>query len=568
MTTPTFILGKNNWSVKQGNAMAYTPFNNGYVPRPLTFTRASDATVTASDLTLRPACYNRLTYSTTFSNAAWVKSQATVNSVTINSPIGTTDAFSFIEDNTNNQHRLYQNNTTVGVLTTSIYVKYLSRQYFGIRLYNNDGTKYVLQLFDVLNGTVGAQSALGVTGTGSIQSVGDGWYRCTLTLGATIDNANVLYWLSNSNTITDAGGTTYTGDGVSGVYVWGAQLVTGSQPLNYMATTDRLNLPRVDYSLGTPCMLLEPQRTNLALYSDVFSNAVWQKGGTVTLNHNAYLSPDGSINATGIVTSGISSFYQSVMMTATVVYTVSMYVKSNGGINNTFRLFGDSIQLSADFTATANWQRYTYTFTAGSSVLRPAGITRSSLNAPMDLQIYGFQLEAGSFPTTYIPTTTASVTRNADSFTLSNIYTNSLISSAGGTWFVELSNNVVYTRDAQSSGVFISTNSLGSGSGVDTIGLQNTGASNSRLVIYRRISNVFASLYTLTTDNVKIAIKWNGVTADVFVNGAKVVSSTTFTTTLMENLNSINSDVPKFIKEMRLYDSPLSDSECSEITSI
>ena len=177
--------------------------------------------------------------------------------------------------------------------------------------------------------------------------------------------------------------------------------------------------------------------------------------------------------------------------------------------------------------------------------------------------IYGAQLELGSYATTYIPTTTASATRIADSFSRNNIYTNGLITSSGGTWFVELRNNVVYTRDAASR--------LGIG---DTSNLQNNSLflspvfGGGRFVIWKSISNTLTQLFTTTTSTIKVAIKWNGSTADVFVNGTKQVSATAFTTTNMEFLFGDGVGVPTFIQAMALYPTPLSDTDCTTLTTL
>lgn len=327
------------------------------------------------------------------------------------------------------------------------------------------------------------------------------------------------------------------------------------------------NVPRLSYMYGScPSALLEPQRTNLFLQSNDFSLSTWFKVGTVTITANAFTSPEGIANASRLETSGTSSIAQlSISVTSGLSYTVSFYVKANSVSNNTFRLYGDSTQTSSDFTATSNWQRFQHTVTASSTGPKGFGLTRPSSGANMDIQIFGAQVEAGAYPTTYIPTTTTSATRIADTFTRNNIYTNGLISASGGTWFVELKNNVAYVRDGAGGFGIGDTNTLGSNS----LFLRLDQLSSARLSVMKRVSGSVAALYTTPTDNVKLAIKWNGSTADIFANGVKVVSATTFTSTIMEFFVVIGSavGVPVFIQTMALYNTPLSDANCITLTT-
>jgi len=88
------------------------------------------------------------------------------------------------------------------------------------------------------------------------------------------------------------------------------------------------------------------------------------------------------------------------------------------------------------------------------------------------------------------------------------------------------------------------------------------------LRILKRVSGTGTELYSTLTDTIKVAIKWNGSTADVFVNGTKTVSATAFTTTNMEFLSGLGNDVPKFIQSMALYPTPLSDTDCTTLTTL
>jgi hypothetical protein len=87
------------------------------------------------------------------------------------------------------------------------------------------------------------------------------------------------------------------------------------------------------------------------------------------------------------------------------------------------------------------------------------------------------------------------------------------------------------------------------------------------LSILKRISGTGTVLFTTTSNILKVAIIWNGTTADVFVNGVKEVTATAFSITNMQFLNVSGADVPLFIQAMALYPSPLSDEDCITLTT-
>ena len=183
-----------------------------------------------------------------------------------------------------------------------------------------------------------------------------------------------------------------------------------------------------------------------------------------------------------------------------------------------------------------------------------------------DIIVAFAQFEAGSYSTTYIPTTTASATRIADSFSRNNIYTNGLITSSGGTWFVELRNNIEYTKDSGDRGLFLDTSSTGNTNGFQFY--HRGGLGNGRILITKRISGSDSIIYASLATTMKMIIKWNGTSADVFANGTKVVTATSFTITAMEFLNFTTDGVPFFIQAMGLHPAPLTDAQCIELTTL
>jgi hypothetical protein len=363
-------------------------------------------------------------------------------------------------------------------------------------------------------------------------------------------------------------------------------------------TETRLNIPRLDYSLGScPNILLEPQRTNLLLRSEEFDNASWVKTA-VSITANSTTSPSGVVNADTLTADGTLNFHQAAqfpsVVTSGTTYSFSVYAKKN--TNNFLQLYGGSTSFGLNVWANFNldsgvvgsvgssttasiqsvgngWYRCIITGAATATisgsvaaiiVTSATSLRGESNSLSTSVFLWGAQLEAGAYPTSYIPTSSASVTRNADVISRGNIFTNGLITASGGTWFVDLSNNLSLVRDVYSTGLFVGDTT----GAANSLAIRNAGGTANRLAIQKFIASIPTTLFTTTTSNVKIAIKWNGATADVFVNGVKVVTATAFTTTAMQFLSHIAPiDVPKNINSMALFPTPLTDTQCIALTT-
>jgi hypothetical protein len=428
----------------------------------MSVTRATTATRVNSAGLVELVPYNLLGYSQDFTNASWLKGASTITGNTTTAPDGTLTADTFTVNGSNDLHIVLWQTDVIGVNNTiSVYAKKNTNDF--LQIYT-DFVNTDFANFNLANGTTGSVGSSVISS--SIESVGNGWYRCSFVVGSSASKY-VNFCLVTSATA----GRAETNSLSTSVFLWGAQLNEGGLK-DYQKTETRLNIPRLDYSNGTcPSLLVEPQRTNLSLYSEQFDNAGWTKDG-FTISANSTTSPNGNTTADKLVAnaaSGAKIVYQIIISAIGTAYTTSAYFKAGennlayiriGGVTgNPYVIYNLSTQavVSSGGTITHTiqlisngWYKISATVTADFTIIAPVfsilpttGYTLNGSNIPEFTGngvnggfIWGAQLEAGSYATSYIPTTSASVTRNADVISKTGI--SSLIGQTEGSVFLDL----------------------------------------------------------------------------------------------------------------------------------
>jgi hypothetical protein len=173
---------------------------------------------------------NSLLYSEQFDNGSWGKARCSVSANATTAPNGTATADKIVEDTTaSNSHYIYASTTYVSgsVYTSSGYFKAAERSKIFLSLPSAAFTTEQRISFDLSNGTYAVD---GGSPTGAIVSVGNGWYRCSISATATASlTTNTIYAYLHL--------LTYTGDGTSGLFAWGAQLEASATATTYTPTT-------------------------------------------------------------------------------------------------------------------------------------------------------------------------------------------------------------------------------------------------------------------------------------------------------------------------------------------
>ena len=441
---------------------------------------------------------NLVTFSQVFQNAVWTDTDnlASVTDNSVVAPDGTTTAATIVENSANTPH-LIRSNTGIAIsagltYTASAYLKAGTRQYGALLFYTASTYKGVV--VDLSAGTITLTSGT-ILGS-SITSVGNGWYRVTITDTISASPTFLAICLSDSGTPTLLlGRPTYLGNGTGSIQIWGAQLeqrstvtayqVTTTQPVtNYIPVleTAASGVARFDHnpvtfeSLG---LLIEEQRTNLLTYSEQFDNAAWTKNNA-TITTNTIVAPDGTLTGDkfveGTIADAIACARTGLSFTAANTFTgyakagENRYVfmrcfASIGNYGNvTFDLqTGVITQTNSVGVVTATgsitnvgngWYRLSVTVSSTSSVINIIGFVMSNTATPTfntagvlatpytgngfnGVYLWGAQLEAGAFATSYIPTVASQVTRAADSASMTGTNFSSWYNQAQGTLYVD-----------------------------------------------------------------------------------------------------------------------------------
>jgi len=385
----------------------------------------SAGTYVGSDRLIKTSPVNLLTYSEQFDQSAWVKqaNSGTLPQVTPNlaaSPDGSVTADRILCSKSGSTYSFVQRSSVYsGNETGSIYLKSNT---------NSNQTVYF---------------RVGITA--SYVTVSTEWQRFSI---------NSTY----SGTANFTIGARDASDDVIDILAWGAQLEEGSTATTYIPTTSTISgAPRFDHdpvtgeSLG---LLIEESRTNDAFYSNDFTQWVTTATGGVNpapvLVPASGVSPSGLTDATEItypavsVANSYSIIYLRPGTSGNTQYVFSAYLKGTVGGETIYLMSSpDGVSwASQSFTLTTDWERCVFPHTTlGTNSYFQIGVDlrdgAQSGQPAQVISVWGAQVEEGSFPTSYIPTTGTIVTRAADVASITGTNFSSWYNQSEGTVFAE-----------------------------------------------------------------------------------------------------------------------------------
>jgi hypothetical protein len=350
--------------------------------------------------------------------------------------------------------------------------------------------------------------------------------------------------------------------------------------------------PRIDFLNNTKGhLLLEPSRTNSILYSNGFDDSTWQKGlgGTASapvVSANQGTSPDGSNNAYkvdfdlggGTTSTDRSRLTQSVTGTSSTEYVFTFYAKaySTSDVGKIVNFSVDNVSdEDSNFTLTSEWQRFTFSGTSTGTTINQHIQLRGNLSTSdsVSMLLFGYQMEAGSYATSYIPTSGQSggVTRSAEICKQENLPSASIPNSYPFTVFC----NFEIVESVKGFG--FSFLNIASSTEYFSLGYREDGVNNKF-----RFTNRISSIYSAETSSTygsgfyKVAVVFSQTNIKAYINGSEVIDYDHSSASLFPNVNDLllgqlrivsDTGSRNNVKDLRLYNTALSNSELQALTS-
>ena len=344
-------------------------------------------------------------------------------------------------------------------------------------------------------------------------------------------------------------------------------------------------LPRIDFQGNTKgALLLEPQRTNLIVRSENIQD--WNFASNASGEYG-YEDPFKGNKAVKLTSTSDAQAYQayqgSSVLSSGTTYTYSIYAKRGTGYNflidfaipNNGSVIvdlrdGSLISESGvgyigyNVDALSNgWYRISMTTTFNSSAYFRAGL----FNQQGDCYVAFSQIEAGSYATSYIPTSGSAVTRVED--VCNNGANEQVINSTEGVLYAEIS---ALANDGTDRHI-----TLNDGSSNNSVRLYFDALSNTIQTVIRKSSqSVVSEYYTITNTLVlnKFAVKFKENDVALWYNGQEVAVSNVFSGFSFGTLNKLSfergSNAQPFYgyaKDVRVYNTALTDAQLKALTT-
>ena len=266
MSNATLQVGGGNWAAKDGKLLGYAvePTSGRYLAREFTVNRNSSKWVLGSDgylyevpadqpaleyysdgtfrgALVEPESTNLVLRSEEFNNNYWLKNEVTLSANVAISPNGQMNAYKLKATAVNNYHALRGVVGYSSLYTGSCYLKKGEYRYAYVGIERSSNSTVQSAIIDLETGLI--TNSYSTTGTPlfNVVDVGNGWYRLNVTqIQNSTGTSNVLtIGISDNGTYNSIilQRPRFTGDGTSGIYIWGAQLEQSPIATSYIPTT-------------------------------------------------------------------------------------------------------------------------------------------------------------------------------------------------------------------------------------------------------------------------------------------------------------------------------------------